>query len=230
MDQALRDISNCNINKFRTLDQQDGTQYSGGFISICQNSNIQNCSAQNINIEGNIKAIPTYITYNRSGGFIGKCTGGNISKCYCQGTISGYENIGGFIGEANNVIIEQCYAYCDVSGVTGNVTGFIGIINTYPIIINNCYVRGSINRHTPSNITPLDIYLSGFLPQVKEKNNTLDKCYSAVNYNFEDYETVTSKTKIYGIAYVNATAIRTYILGTSYYDSSLTKAPNKQEK
>ena len=126
------------------------------------------------------------------------------------------------------MIIEQCYAYCDVSGVTGNVTGFIGIINTYPIIINNCYVRGSINRHTPSNITPLDIYLSGFLPQVKEKNNTLDKCYSAVNYNFEDYETVTSKTKIYGIAYVNATAIRTYILGTSYYDSSLTKAPEKQ--
>ena len=222
-------INNCIVENVELSDSQDGTLYVGGFISISNECTIQNCKVLEANIDGNITSTANYITTSRSAAFIGKSIENTISKCFAQGIVNGREHVAGFIGEINGGNIDQCYAYCDVTGVTGNVTGFIGIISTYPITITNCYARGTINRYTPSNITPLNIYLSGFLPQVTQTNNIADKCYSAVIYSYDDYETVTSKTVIYGICYVNASAIRTYVSGISYYDSSLTKAPTEEQ-
>ena len=223
-------ITNCEVNSFDTFDQQNGTQYSAGFISICENTNITNCKSINLNIEGNIESYNNYTSNSRSGGFIGKCTGGSISKCFCQGKITGRENMGGFIGEANNITIDQSYAYCDVYGVTGYVTGFIGYINTYPIKITNSYSRGSVNRYIRSNMSVLEIHLSGFVPYINIKGNTISYCYSSINYNSDDKETISSKTTIYGIGGASkGTLPYEYVSGTSYYDTSLNNSPEETE-
>ena len=87
------------------------------------------------------------------GGLIGN-TDAVVSKCYSTGSVTidageDADQIGGFIGE-NTANISDCYARGDVTitaGVTansGDIGGFVGLVNRVSAILDDCYSTGAI--------------------------------------------------------------------------------------
>jgi len=106
---------------------------AGGFIGEANNTVILNCS-----FSGTVNG------FIQTGGFIGRSYLTTLNNCFSSGYVNGIEIVGGFAGQIESGSITNCFSLCltsgyfDVGGFIGNVWSEV------EIIIKNCYSKGSV--------------------------------------------------------------------------------------
>ncbi len=141
-----------------TIEAGKKTKRFGGFIGYSNNTTIENCTVNNVNI-----TVDDY--YYRTAGFIAEATNGTVIKnCAVNGAtidvtkVTSGGTVGGFAASVLIVNDDRTITFenCTVSGLsltlnadnTSGAGGFIGATGSYATAIKNCSVEGEINTTT----------------------------------------------------------------------------------
>ncbi len=118
-------ITNCSVTDSRVTSWSNNTLYIGGFVGHVENTSIERCFVQNIEIEAKDGVAASGI-----GGFAGYLYQSTTSYCYAQGTLyTSFPNAGGFAGyfNANGYgSMTGCWTKVDITTTTGFAGGIAG--------------------------------------------------------------------------------------------------------
>ncbi|MDI9419066.1 MAG: GLUG motif-containing protein [Bacillota bacterium] len=105
----------------------------GGMVGLLTNSELGNCAASAVNVQG----------YERVGGLVGWSTfESDFQRCSAAGTVNGAGWVGGIAGSSESGALEYCYADVDITFSDMYAGGLVGYVGNGTI--DYCYALGSV--------------------------------------------------------------------------------------